>query len=60
MQKKMKKFVTFIRSALFIDETTNTRIGLTQFNKEEVEDFSRNKDSIRNEDIKLSDLLRRS
>lgn len=56
----MKKFVTFIRSALFIDEPTNTRIGLTQFNKEEVEDFSRNKDSIRNEDIKLSDLLRRS
>lgn len=56
----MKKFVTFIRSALFIDEPTNTRIGLTQFNKEEVEDFSRNKDSIRSEDIKLSDLLRRS
>ena len=57
----MKKFVTFIRSALLIDEKSQTHIGLLQFKEnEEKEDFSINKNSIRNEDIKLSDLLRRS
>lgn len=55
----MKKFVTFIRGALLIDEKSQTRIGLTQF-KEQPEDFSINENSIRNQDIKLSDLLRRS
>ena len=55
----MKNFVTFIRGALLIDEKSQTRIGLSQFN-EEKEDFSINENSIRNKDIKLSDLLRRS
>lgn len=55
----MKNFVTFIRGALLIDENSQTRIGLSQF-KEEREDFSINENSIRNKDIKLSDLLRRS
>ena len=57
----MKKFVTFIRSALLIDEKAQTHIELSQLKEnEEKEDFSINKNSIRNEDIKLSDLLRRS
>ena len=55
----MKNFVTFIRGALLIDEKSQTRIGLSQF-KEEKADFSINENSIRNKDIKLSDLLRRS
>ena len=55
----MKNFVTFIRGALLIDEKSQTRIGLSQF-KVEKEDFSINENSIRNKDIKLSDLLRRS
>ena len=55
----MKNFVTFIRGALLIDEKSQTRIGLSQF-KEEKEDFSINENSIRNKDIKLSVLLRRS
>ena len=55
----MKNFVTFIRGALLSVEKSQTRIGLSQF-KEEKEDFSINENSIRNKDIKLSDLLRRS
>ena len=53
----MKKFVTFIRSALFIDEPTNTRIGLSQF-KESVKQEKEVKPSIRNKNVKLSDLMR--
>jgi hypothetical protein len=55
----MKNFVTFIRDALLIDEKSQTMIGLSQF-KEKEKDFSINEKSIRNQDIKLSDLLRRS
>ena len=54
----MKKFVTFIQNALFI-ETDNNKVGLSQF-KEVKEDFSINKCSIASKDVKLSDLLRRA
>jgi len=56
----MKNFVTFIRSALFIDDNKGNRsIGLSQF-KDKQDDFSVNEKSIRGKDVKLSDLLRRA
>ncbi len=54
----MKKFVTFIQNALFIENGQNNKVGLSQF-KEPKEDFSINQGSIASKDVKLSDLLRR-
>ena len=55
----MKKFMTFIKGILLINNNDNRRVGLSQF-KENTVDFSINSNSITNKDVKLSDLLRRS
>ena len=54
----MKKFVTFIQNALFID-TNSSKVGLSQF-RDKQDDFPINKGSIASKDVKLSDLLRRA
>jgi len=58
----MSKFVTFIQDILMLKNNDSRRVGLSQFREEpEVTvDFSVNKNSILNSDVKLSDLLRKS
>ncbi len=59
----MKKFVTFIQDVLLINNDDNShRIGLSQFKRDEEEkkEFSANRHSIIDGDVKLSDLLRRA
>ena len=56
----MKNFVTFIQGVLLINNDDTRSVGLTQFKKNTTTDFSINKDSITNKDVKLSDLLRRA
>lgn len=57
----MKKFVTFIQDVLLINNNDTRRVGLSQFReKTEQKDFSVNKNSIINGEVKLSDLLRRA
>ncbi len=56
----MKNFVTFIQGVLLINNNDNRRVGLTQFREDSANDFSVNKNSIANKDVKLSDLLRRA
>lgn len=56
---KMKKLVTFIQGLFLINDNDTRRVGLSQF-REGVTDFSVNKNSIANKDVKLSDLLRRA
>ncbi len=53
----MKKFVTFIQDVLLINNDNTQRVGLSQFKKVETTDFSLNKNSFLNSDIKLADLL---
>lgn len=57
----MSKFVNFIQDILMLNNNDSRRVGLSQFREEtESTDFSVNKKSILNSDVKLSDLLRRS
>ena len=56
---KMQKFVTFIQDLFLIHDNDTRRVGLSQF-RDSTPDFSVNKHSIANKDVKLSDLLRRA
>jgi hypothetical protein len=55
----MQKIVTFIQNALMLNSNDSTKIGLSQFRGGD-DDFSVNKASLRSNDVKLSDLLRRN
>ena len=58
----MSKFITFIQDILMLKNNDSRRVGLSQFREEPeiTADFSVNKNSILNSDVKLSDLLRKS
>lgn len=55
----MKKIMTFIQDLFLMGDNDTRRVGLSQF-RDSVSDFSVNKNSIANKDVKLSDLLRRA
>lgn len=60
-RKIMRKFVAFIQDILLLNNNDSRHVGLSQFREEpESNDFSVNKNSILNSDVKLSDLLRRA
>ena len=53
----MKAFINFIQNILINDKDT-IKIGLSQFKEEPIE--KKDEPSIKNKDIKLSDLMRRA
>ncbi|MCR5266552.1 MAG: hypothetical protein K6E29_08190 [Cyanobacteria bacterium RUI128] len=55
----MKFIITFIQKALMINTDEDNKVGLSQF-RDKSDDFSVNRVSFRNKDVKLSDLLRRA
>ncbi len=58
-EKTMKFIITFIQKALMINTDEDNKVGLSQF-RDKSDDFSVNRVSFRNKDVKLSDLLRRA
>ena len=54
----MKNVITFILNLLMINNDDNNRVGLSQF-KETPATLPKKEVSIKNKDIKLSDLMRR-
>lgn len=54
----MNEFFGFIQDIFMMKKDDNIRVGLTQFKKPTVQPI-RKEVSIRNKDVKLSDLMRR-
>lgn len=56
----MNEFLTFLKDIFMIKEAAPLSIGLSQFRTEPVIEQPKQEKSIKNKDIKLSDLMRRN
>lgn len=55
----MKDFLNFLQEIFMMKNDNSVKVGLTQFKREEVKPRLKEV-SIRNKDVKLSDLMRRA
>ena len=56
----MGAIINFLKEILMIKENDNIKIGLTQFKEPVIKSARAKTPSIRNKDVKLSDLMRRA
>ena len=56
----MNEFISFLKDILMIKEEASISIGLSQFKTSTVSVKPKEEKTIKNKDVKLSDLMRRS